>query len=496
MASKSAKRPNILICVADDASLKYISVYGSKWVKTPAFDRIAKEGLLFSNAYTPNAKCSPSRACILTGRNPWQLEEAANHWPAFPAKFGTFMEALDMKGYEIGFTGKGWGPGDAGQINGKPRELTGPEYNQIKKKTPTGAISPKDYAANLEVFLDKKPMNEPFCFWYGGHEPHRAYEYGSGKNIGKKKLSDIDKVLAYWPDNEQVRNDMLDYAYEVEYFDQHLGTMLDILEKRGELENTIVVVTSDNGMPFPRTKGHVYEFANHLPLAIMWKKGIKNVGRKITDFVSFIDLAPTFMEVAGVTFKQGGMQPMEGKSLLDIFKSENNGIVSIKRDHVLLGRERTDVGRPHDWGYPVRAIVKDKFIYSKNYEPERWPTGNPETGFMDTDEGPTKAAILKAKEAGENTVLWDLSFGKRPSEELYQIDIDPFSMNNLANNPAFSKIKNDLNSQMEKKLKNQQDPRMFGKGYIFDQYKYANPTTQNYYERFMKGEKLKGSKSE
>jgi arylsulfatase A-like enzyme len=234
--SGNVKKPNILFCIADDASRESMSAYGFNyaWVHTPAFDRVAKEGVLFTNAYTPNAKCAPSRASILTGRNSWQLEAAGNHNAIFPAKFTTFMEALTNNGYHVGFTGKGWSPGNPGEVNGKPRMLTGPVYSSIKMATPTPQISPVNYAANLEDFLQKKPLDQPFCFWYGGHEPHRQYEVGSGVSKGKKKLSDIKTVPPYWIDNETVRNDMLDYAYEVEYFDSHLGKMLDILEKKGE----------------------------------------------------------------------------------------------------------------------------------------------------------------------------------------------------------------------------------------------------------------------
>ena len=225
---QTAKRPNILFCIADDASLQHMGAYGASWVKTPAFDRVAKEGLLFTRAYTPNAKCSPSRATILTGRNSWQLEEAGNHAPFFPAKSTTYIEALAKHGYHVGFTGKGWAPGNPGKINGKPRLLTGQEYSSIKMPAPTNAMSPKDYTANFEAFLKNKPQDQPFCFWYGGHEPHRVYEYGSGVAKGKKKLTDIDKVPPHWMDNEVVRNDMLDYGYEVEYFDWHLETVLKL----------------------------------------------------------------------------------------------------------------------------------------------------------------------------------------------------------------------------------------------------------------------------
>ncbi len=451
---------------------------------------MAREGLLFTNAYTPNAKCAPSRACILTGRNPWQLEEAGNHVPFFPARFTTYAEALARHGYRVGYTGKGWAPGNPGQLDGRPRQLTGPVYNQLKTATPTKAISPTDYAANLEAFLKDKPKDQPFCFWYGGNEPHRAYEYGSGAEKGKKKLSDIDRVPAYWPDNDTVRHDMLDYAFEVEYFDHHLGRMLDVLEKAGQLENTVVVVTSDNGMPFPRVKGHVYAFDNHLPLAVMWQKGIRNPGRKVDPFVSFIDFAPTFLELAGLPAGKSGMQPITGKSLLDLMRATPDKAAS-RPDYVLLGRERTDVGRPGDAGYPVRGIVTEKFIYTRNYEPDRWPAGNPETGYLDTDGSPTKTLILQQKRRGETTKYWDLAFGKKPAEELYQLDQDPYCLDNLAANPAFAATGRRLREQMEKQLINQQDPRMSGKGHLFDQYPYSEAATRGFYERYMRGEPVK-----
>jgi len=428
---------------------------------------------------------------ILTGRNLWQLEEAGNHTPNFPAKFITYVEALSKNGYQIGYTGKGWGPGNPGQINGKARQLTGPAYNELKMSAPTKAASPTNYEANFEAFLDKKPKEQPFCFWYGGHEPHREYEYGSGVAKGKKKLSDIKNVPAFWPDNEKVRNDILDYAYEVEYFDKHLGKILEILEKRGELENTIVVVTSDNGMPFPRVKGHIYEFANHLPLAVMWKKGIKKPGRKVQDYVSFIDFAPTFLDIAGINKAKSTMQPLQGKSLMNIFTSTKDGMVDATRDHVLLGRERNDVGRPNDWGYPVRGIVKGNYYYVRNYEPDRWPAGNPETGYLDTDGGPTKTEILQTKRNSGESKYWNIDFGKRPPEEFYQVKKDPYCMNNLAEDKNVSKLKNELKTQMEQELKSQQDPRMLGKGFVFDQYPYSEDKIRGFYERYMKGEKVK-----
>lgn len=491
--SRQPQRPNILFCIADDASWQHMSAYGkTTWVKTPAFDRVAKEGLLFNNAYTPNAKCSPSRACILTGRNPWQLEEAGNHHPFFPAKFTTVVEALAKNGYFTGFTGKGWGPGNPGKYaDGTPRLLAGKEYNALKTQRPTREINAKDYAANFESFLKAQPAGQPFFFWFGSHEPHRSYEPGAGISKGGKKLSDIREVPPFWIDNETIRKDMLDYAFELEYFDKELGEILRVLDKSGELDNTLIVVTSDNGMPFPRVKGHVYEYDNHLPLAMMWKGQIKNPGRRVEDMVSFIDLAPTFLALAGVGYEQSGMQPVQGRSLLDFLYGKSSNGAGVSRNYVLLGRERQDVGRPHDEGYPVRAIVKGDYIYSKNYEPSRWPSGNPETGYMDTDGSPAKTAILAANRLKQYTDIWQLCFGMKPPEELYNFRKDPYSLHNLATDPAYGPLKKDLEKEMESTLKEQQDPRMFGNGKLFDDYPYSEDRVRNFYERYMNGEKIK-----
>lgn len=485
--AEKIQKPNILFAIADDASWKHFGAYGCGWVKTPAFDQVAANGILFNNAYTPNAKCAPSRSCILTGRNSWQLEEAANHSPNFPEKFKTYPEALGENGYWVGYTGKGWAPGNPGRKNGKMRTLTGPEFSDFKRQPPTAGISNKDYARNFEAFLEERPAGMPFCFWYGGHEPHRRYEYGTGVSKGKKTTQDIDEVPGFWPDVDTIRTDMLDYAFEIEYFDSHLQKMLNKLEEIGELDNTIVIVTADNGMPFPRIKGQVYEYSNHLPLAIMWPNGIKNPGRTVDDFVNFIDFTPTFLDLAGLTPAATGMQAVTGKSLTDIFNSTSSGQVIPGRDFVLVGKERHDVGRPNDAGYPVRGIIKDGFLYLHNFENSRWPSGNPEAGYLNCDGSPTKTYILDTRREKEIMEYWQLNFGKRPAEELYNIEADPFCMNNLADGNSFKDVKAKLTTEMTQKLEEQNDPRILGKGSIFDNYSYYG-AVQNFYNRYMNGE--------
>ena len=248
-------------------------------------------------------------------------------------------------------------------------------------------------------------------------------------------------------------------------------------------------MTADNGMPFPRAKGQAYEYSNHLPLAIMWGKGIKNPGRKIFDFISFIDFAPTLLEVAGVSQAESGMKKMEGRSITDIFRSGRKGYVSKERNHVLIGRERNDVGRPDDAGYPVRGIIEDGYLFLSNYNSERWPAGNPETGYLDCDGSPTKTFILNMRRAGISSDYWKTNFGKRSDEELYDLGKDPECLNNLAGNAAYNTLKRKLHDQLYVELLEQDDPRAYGKGEIFDKYPYADDNVRNFYARFIKGEK-------
>ncbi|TVQ28537.1 MAG: heparan N-sulfatase, partial [Spirochaetaceae bacterium] len=408
------KRPNILFCLADDASLHF-GAYGCPWVSTPAFDRVAREGVIFTNAFTPNAKCAPSRASILTGRNSWQLEDGANHQCYFPAQFKTVWEALGENGYHAGHTAKGWAPGDPGEKDGRRRELTGRAYNEHTHTPPTSCMNSNDYAANFVDFLDARPADTPFVFWYGSTEPHRRYEYRSGIEKGGRSVSDVDHVYGIWPDNEVVRTDLLDYGYAIEQFDRHLERMLAELERRGELDNTLVVVSSDNGMPFPRAKGQEYYHSNHLPLAIRWPGHIARPGSTVDEMVSFIDFAPTFLEAAGLDADAIGMAPITGTSLFDTF-----GARPVKqRDTILIGKERHDLGRPGDVGYPIRGIIRDGYLYLHNFEPDRWPAGNPETGYMNCDGGPTKTEILRLRTDPVNGKYWLLAFGKRREQELY-----------------------------------------------------------------------------
>ena len=460
-------RPNILLAIADDWSHQHAGVYGSDWVKTPTSDRIAREGVLFHNAFTSNPKRSPSRASMLTGRNTWQLEEAVNHFGVFSAKYRVYTDLLEEAGYFVGYTGKGWGPGDY-EAGGFKRNPAGPAFNRHRLDPPLRGISSRDYAANFEAFLEARDPDQPFCFWYGGLEPHRSFEQGAGMRSAKR-LEDV-KLPAYYPDSDVIRSDLLDYSLEVEWFDRQLGKMIRILEERGELENTFILVTSDHGMPFPRVKSQIYEDGFHLPLAVRWSQGIEG-GRRVDDFINASDFAPTFLELAGLR----AHPQMTGKSFLNLLESGRSGLIDATRNRMLVGKERHDLGRPHDWGYPIRAIRTPDYLYIRNYEPDRWPAGNPETGYPNSDPGPTRSLLLRRFNG-----FYKLSFGKRPQEELYRISDDPDCVTNLADQPEFKKTREELRREMERRLRDEKDPRVLGNAAVFDTYKYTGPTGQAY----------------
>jgi N-sulfoglucosamine sulfohydrolase len=266
--------------------------------------------------------------------------------------------------------------------------------------------------------------------------------------------------------------------------------MIATLEKWGMLENTLIIVTSDHGMPFPRGKGNEHENANHVPMAAMWKGGIKGSHRVVDDYISFIDLAPTFIDLAGLPREQTGMASSPGRSLREIFESEKSGIIDPGRDHVLIGKERRDVGRPNDEGYPIRGIVMNHFIYLKNFETSRWPSGNPETGYLNVDGGATKSFILAEHRKDPGDRFWATCFGKRPAEELDDLGKDRECLENLSSNEASKSKMGELKARMENELRAQEDPRMFGHGAVFEKYPYADSRTANFHERHMRGEKL------
>lgn len=466
-AGKSAeKRPNILFCIADDQSWPHAGAYGDKVVKTPAFDRIAQEGILFTNAFCTAPSCTPSRSAVLTGQEIWRLEEGGILRGILPEKFGVYTDMLEQAGYFTGYTHKGWSPGNW-QAGGWEHNPAGrKKYNQRQLGPLFGGIKSTDYAANFEDFLNDCPSDRPFCFWFGCKEPHRGYEKGSGMQKGKN-IEDVE-VPAFLPDVPEVRRDMLDYYVEIEWYDEHIRRMIRILEERGLYDNTLIVVTSDNGMPFPRGKTNLYDSGTHMPLAVCWPARVKG-GRVVDDFIGFTDIAPTFLDVAGLSIPE----EMTGRSFKDILLSGKSGRIDKDRDRVFTAMERHTCCRRVNGdirkGYPSRAIRTHRWLYIRNYAPERWPAGDPDfdsrfAGYYgDIDNGPTKSYMMEHRDDPGVRGVFELGFGKRDAEELYDISRDPYQVRNLAQEAAFAQVKESLARQLEAHQRATGDPRAQGK---------------------------------
>ncbi|MEX2176225.1 MAG: sulfatase [Pirellulaceae bacterium] len=491
----AAERPNVLLAIADDWSYPHASAYGCKFVSTPTFDRIAREGVLFRQAFTATPGCSPSRAALLTGRHSWQLRAAGTHASSFPKDLAVFPNLLESAGYFVGYCGKGWGPGSF-KITGWERNPCGPDFS-VRLANPPAGIGNTDYAASFDKFLKARPDQQPFCFWYGGKEPHRAYAQGTGLRAGKR-LEDAE-VPPFLPATPAVRGDLLDYATEIEYFDAQLGKMLASLERAGELDNTLVIVCSDNGMPFPRAKANLYEHGTHMPLAIRWPAKVKG-GRTVDDLVGHVDLAPTILEASGVRQRPAGdasatgetnreahasrsPASMSGRSLLPTLLSDKSGLVDPSRTHVLMARERHSSSRPENLGYPSRAIRTAEYLYIRNFKPALWPAGDPQTAdgkpaYHDIDDAPSKSLLVQGADDPALQPFLALAVAKRPAEELFLLSADPATIDNLADDPAHAAAKAKLRAELNQYLTATEDARMTEKGDIWETYPRYSPIRQ------------------
>lgn len=430
----SAKRPNILLAIADDWSYPHASVYGDKTVRTPNVDRIAREGVRFNHAFVAAPSCTPSRAALLTGQAVHRLEEGGNLHGFLPKAYAVYTDLLEEAGYIVGHTRKGWGPGRF-EPGGRARNPAGAQFK------------------SFDEFIERREKGRPFCFWFGSQDPHRPYEPGTGAQGGLKPES--VRVPGFLPDTAAVRQDILDYYFEIERFDGDLGQIVQALERIGELDNTIVIITSDNGMPFPRAKATVYDGGARVPLAIRWP-GVVEGGREIEAFVSLTDLAPTILEAAGLK----PLAAMTGRSLLPLFKGE----AQPGRDRAFIERERHANVRRGDLGYPVRAIRTKEYLYIRNFRPDRWPAGDPEQYFSvgpfgDIDGGPTKSQLLDRRDDPEIARFFRLATAKRPAEELYDLKGDPEQLENVAGKARYRDAQQRLRAELDRWLRDTGDPR-------------------------------------
>ncbi len=506
-AQAKMKRPNILFAISDDQSFAHTSFLGCKFVNTPGFDRIASEGIYFNNCFAGSPGCAPSRSTIVTGRYHWQNEQSGQHAAPWLKKHVPFIDLLEANGYKTGRTGKGVSPfqyaRDEKDSLWRKTDAGGILHSSIVYETGTPGdertandIGPANYFENFRFFMKNIREEKPFFFWFGAREPHRSYEQDSWIRNGKK-LEDVE-VPGFFPDHEIVRGDILDYAVEIEWFDLHLQRMLAYLEEIGELENTIVIVTADNGMPFPRAKANSYEYGVHVPFAVRFPKEFPG-GRIIDDPISFADLAPTILELTKTSSK--GILPISGNSITHILKSKQEGVVDKNKKYIFAGRERHSSSRYLNWGYPQRVIRTKDYLMIWNLKPERWPAGAPQRlvpgskdelypmygidengeqqsgwAFTDIDASPTKAFIIENHDDETIGPYFQWAVARRPEFELFDTGKDPYCLNNLIGNREYKKTEEELKNALLMELKRSNDPRIVGPDKeVFDSYLRYSP---------------------
>jgi len=444
---KKPTQPNILFLLADDWSYPYSELYGEMAIRTPNLVKLSEKGIRFDNAYCAAPSCTPSRAGILTGKYPHNLGEGVNLCGKLDFNIPTFVKILRESGYSVAYDRKGWAPGDY--------TLMGYSENPCGDKTEF---------ANL---LQNLPEEKPFFFWFGTDDPHRKFD----RNVGATPniTTDQIKVPPFLPDSPDIRQDLVDYFNEIERFDREIGELLAMLEKSGKLENTIIVVTSDNGMPFPHAKANLYDAGTRVPLIISGY-GVKPQSKINNSFVNLIDLMPTFLEMAGEKVNT----IVDGISLMPILKGEKTE----HRNEIFLERERHCLCRAeldYNAGYPIRAVRNNEFLFIQNFRPDRNPAGdefipNTVSEYGDVDGGLTKIYMMDHRNLPSVKPLFDMAFGKRPAEELYELKNDPYNMKNVADLPENKQKKEALKNQLHQWMKEKNDPRLDGKGDEIDAY--------------------------
>ena len=521
-------RPNIVFAFADDWG-RYASAYAghqasgglNELIQTPNFDRVAEEGVLFLNALVPAPSCTPCRSSILAGQYFWQTGLGAILMGAvWDESIPTFPLALEEQaGYFIGHTYKVWSPGMTmnAPMGGKRTAFNpaGFNFNQFSHwvtrharefgEGDEGVEQAKaamyaETRANVRAFLDAVPADRPFCYWWGPTNTHRTWERGSGKALWGIDPDALEgRLPEFLPDVHDVREDAADYLGECLATDAGLGILVEELARADALDDTLLVVSGDHGIPgMPRAKCNLYDIGCEVALAARWPGRI-GAGRVVEDFVNLMDLGPTFCEA-------GGIEPpdsMSAVSLLSLLSSTDSGQIESQRDHVVTGRERHIAhARKGMLPYPQRALRTRDFIYIINFEPDRWPMGDPiglDGGerpeptveelthdtfatLRDMDASPTKAWLVTHREDHDVEPLYDLAFGKRPREELYDLNKDPHYLNNVAGDPAYETVRAELEARLLAVLEAQADPRLMEQPCRYEYEPYAGRVPKVWFE--------------
>mgnify|MGYP006272642639 CR=1 FL=1 len=387
VADEESTRPNVLVLVADDAGWDDSTAYGNPRIRTPNIQRLADTGLTFTRAFVTSPQCSPSRASMLSGRYPHQVGAEDLHTPV-PVDVTILPSYLRREGY---FTG-----------------------SVLKQHIGRAARRQFDWYSprlgRFDTFLERAD-GRPFFLWVGFMDPHRPYYRGT---ISDPHDPATVRVPAHLADTPETRREIARYYDEITRMDEWIGAYLDTLEERGLRENTIVVYLSDNGSPFPRAKGSLYDTGIRTPYVWSWPAAIPE-GRRSDRLVSTIDLAPTLLDAGGAAVPPG----MEGESILGVLRG---GDEASGRSFVFAQRNW------HGTEDHIRAVRSENYKLIINTYTER-PFGLP----PDVAQSRTWHALLEKREEGSLTPFQRLNFTlPRPPVEFYDMRRDPNEYTNRA----------------------------------------------------------------
>jgi N-sulfoglucosamine sulfohydrolase len=407
--------PNFIIFIADDVSWDDLGCYGNPVVKTPNIDRLAQEGLKFTNAFLTASSSSPSRCSIISGRYPHSNGAAELHTP-LPEDEVPFPLLLRQNRYYTAQAGK-WhfGPSVHRAFD---RHTDGNGY-----KDGNGGED------NWVRFTRERPKDKPFFFWFASHDAHRAWGADTFR-ITHDPLKVI--IPPYFADTPETRQDIASYYNEIARFDFHIGKVREELERQGALDNTVIIVMADNGRPFPRCKTRVYDSGMKTPFIVFWPAGIRNKGKTTNSLISAVDIAPSVLDLAGIE-PPGRYQ---GKSIKPVLNDPSAEI-------------RNAVYSEHNWhdyeAYERMVRTKD-FLYVSNSRPNLTNCGP-----ADSKQSATQASLNLLRDQGSlSPAQADIFISPRPADELYDVKSDPEQFLNLASVPGYSEKLIELKSMLSR----------------------------------------------
>lgn len=418
------RKPNIIVFIADDAGMDF-GCYGNPNITTPNIDMLAKNGIRFQHAFLTAPQSSPSRTSMLSGKFAHTIGTEDLH-TGIDNKTNFVSMYLKQAGYRTAHMLKThWGVNGDKQFDEEIKGSYLPDQGPLQE----------ELFRNYRRFLDEN-KNNPFFIWVGFIDPHRPYNRNKCVQVNNP---DNIQVPPYLVNSPKTKRDLADYYDEISRMDSNVGTMINELERRGILDNTIVVFLSDNGMPFPRAKGTLYDSGIQTPLIFMWRNKIKPDVVHTNGIVSTIDLAPTLLRLVGLPVPND----MYGKGFQEIlFNPEKQGSEFIYAER-----------NWHDTDEYIRCVRTEKFklIFNAYYN---LPHGTP----IDIS---TSDSWFELKRLQRNNELSDsmkqIFRSPRSMVEIYDLEKDPFELNNVADLPEYLSIGKNLALKFEKWQKETKD---------------------------------------